>query len=201
MGNLELFIHDGLFQMAPLVRNIVIFALSYAEGLPIIGSIVLGGTVAILIGTLSEQGFIQPLLAVNLIAIGSFLGDITGFVFGKQLRRLPIVRRLVEDEKHQKHWELFDRHIALVIIFGKLLPVVRSTPSLFAGARNMSKLRYALYVLIGSYLWAFVGVYGGNLIARYLGGNAIVLVLVGAIMISIVFWLGGKFLKGNKKHQ
>lgn len=183
---------NNLGTLLPATRNLVIFVLSYAEGLPVIGSFVPGGTVAIMIGSLSAEGFISPLLAINLIAAGSFLGDITGFIFGKTLRKIPAVRRMVESQKHQKNWDIFDRHIALVIIFGKLLPVVRSTPSLFAGARNISKWKYILYVLIGSYLWSIAGIYGGSLLTKVLGERAIPIILITVIGIFVITWLGAK---------
>lgn len=174
-----------LWTVPHLVRLIILFFFSFSEGLPVIGSILPGGTIAILAGSLSVSGLITPITAFLLISIGSFLGDITGFLLGKRFRHWKWIQAIVTSDKHQKSWDLFDRHIALITIFGKLIPVVRSTPSLFAAARGVRTRRYALYSFIGSALWGFVGVYGGNLFTRYFGAKTIPF-LIGLIVLSIV---------------
>lgn len=192
-------IHDAishaLFTLPPLTRNIFIFISSYLEGLPIIGSILPGGTVALVIGSLTKEGFLSPLVAINLIAIGSILGDLTGFYIGPKLLRYEWFKKFVQKEGHQKNWDLFDRHIALVLIFGKLLPVVRSMPSLFAGARSISKVRYFIYVVLGSYLWSFAGIFGGNILAQVFGKAAVPLILIAFIAIGIAVFLWNKYSK------
>lgn len=189
-----------LFSLGPIAREIFIFFLGYVEGLPIIGSIVPGGTMAILIGTLSRDGYINIFLAINLLALGSFLGDLTGFVFGKQLRKLDYVKKVIESEKNKKHWELFDRHVALVIIIGKVLPVVRSTPSLFAGMRKIPIYKYAVYTLIGSYLWAVVGMFAGNFLGNILGDYAIPIIIL-TVLILVFGSFGYNKIKKYQKQR
>jgi membrane protein DedA with SNARE-associated domain len=132
------------FSVSPTIRIVLVFLSSYAEGLPIIGSILPGGTIALLVGSLSSSGFISPLIAISIIAMGSFLGDVTGFIIGKKFKHLKWLKNLAEHEKHQKKWDLFDRHLAVIIIFGKLIPLIRSTPSFFAGIRNIKTKKYLL---------------------------------------------------------
>lgn len=163
--------------------------------MPVLGSILPGGTIALLIGTLSAQSFVNPLFAVFLIAVGTFIGDMVGFLIGRYYRNTPWLKRLVSHEKHQKSWDLFDRHIAIVVIFGKLLPVVRSMPSLFAAVRGVVIRRYVLYSAIGSILWAFAGVYGGNLLSRILGDNAVIIILGLLVISGIVVLLKQKMKK------
>lgn len=165
------------------MRYVFIFIMAFGEGLPVIGSFLPGGTIALLIGSLSEEGFINPWLAVHIIAIGSLVGDLIGFFFGRYLLHVPWVNKMVYHEKHQKKWDLFDRHAAIVIIFGKILPVIRSVPSLFAGARKMNVFRYIIFVLIGSYLWALGGIFGGKYLTQLFGKNTI-LVILGVLVVS-----------------
>ena len=107
-----------------------------------------------------------------------------GFFFGKKMRHVTWVNNMVNSEKHAKKWDLFDRHAALVIILGKIVPVIRSTPSLFAGARNMNIGRYIFYVAIGSYTWGILGIWGGNYLAELVGDS--MLVIVGVILLVSV---------------
>lgn len=173
-----------LWAVPYLLRIVILFLFSFSEGLPVIGSILPGGTIAILAGSLSVSGLINPFTAFLLISIGSFAGDITGFLLGRRFKNFAWIKNIVHNDKHQKSWDLFDRHIAIITIFGKLIPVVRSTPSLFAAVRGIRTRRYALYSFLGSALWGFAGIYGGNLFARYFGPKAIPF-LIGIIILSI----------------
>jgi membrane protein DedA with SNARE-associated domain len=191
-------VYNLLFILGPGLRESFIFLLGYAEGLPVIGSFVPGGTIAILIGSLSVEGYVNQILAVNLIAIGSFLGDLTGFFFGNKIQNWKLVKRFVKNDEPSKAWDLFDRHIAFVIIFGKLLPVVRSTPALFAGARNIKPTKYAIYAFIASYVWAIFGIYVGSFLAEWLGDQAIPVIIFTVLGILFTTWLVNKFQKIRK---
>lgn len=192
-------IYNILFVLDPGFREVFIFLLGYVEGLPVIGSFVPGGTIAILIGSLSVEGYINKFVAINLIAIGSFIGDLTGFFFGNKIRNWKLIKRFVKNDSESKGWDLFDRHIAFVIIFGKLLPVVRSMPSLFAGARSTKPYKYALYALIASYVWAVFGIYAGSFLADLLGEKAIPVIILGVIVMLIGGYIFNKIK--NKKHD
>jgi membrane protein DedA with SNARE-associated domain len=185
-------LHDNLiqifFSLSPFLRNIFIFVMAFGEGLPIIGSFLPGGTIAILIGSLSVEGFINPWIAIHILAIGSLCGDLVGFTFGRYLLHIKWVHKIVYHEKHVKKWDLFDRHAALVIIFGKIIPVIRSMPALFAGVRKMNISKYIIYVLIGSYIWAIAGIFGGKYLAQ-LFGDSIVIFIVGILILTGVYAL------------
>lgn len=179
-------IRTTFFLLPEAGRYLFIFIVSIVEGFPVIGSILPGGTIALLVGSLSTEQFVIPWLAVVSIAVGTFLGDMAGFFIGKFYGKKEWVRKLVIKERHEKSWELFDRHLALVVIFGKLLPVVRSTPSLFAAIRGVHTRRYVLYSALGSVLWSCAGVYGGNILSRLIGEKAIILI-IGVLIVSAVF--------------
>ena len=189
---------DIFFSVSPAWRIILVFLSAFAEGLPVVGTILPGGTIALLVGSLSETGFISPLTAVAVIAVGSFLGDSTGFFIGKYFKHIRWIKKLVSHEKHQTSWELFDRHIALIVVFGKLIPVVRSAPSFFAGARNVSSKKYLLFSGLGSLLWAFAGIYGGSALTRVFGPYAVPIIL-GILVVSAIVALISK--KRKKKAE
>jgi len=193
-----------LTSTSPNLQLVMLFVLSYGEGLPVIGSVLPGGTIAILAGTLSAEGIFSPITASVLIALGSFTGDMTGFLLGKRFKHTHFVQKIINQEKHQKMWDLFDRHIALISIFGKLIPVVRSTPSIFAGARGQKTRKYILYSFIGSILWGIIGIYAGNTLAVYFGEKAllfIVFILIITITIFIIRFLYKKILKKFSKSR
>jgi membrane protein DedA with SNARE-associated domain len=200
MSELNNSIVEIFFSLEPNLRYIFITIMAFGEGLPIIGSFLPGGTIALLIGSLSEEQFIKPWHAIHLIALGSLAGDLLGFFAGRKLGNVGAIKRVIDSEKHVKKWDFFDRHAALVIIFGKILPVIRSTPALFAGARNMNILRYIFYVLIGSYVWAIAGIYGGKYLAQFLGESAIPL-LLGVLVVTGLITFFSKTKKKLKKNH
>lgn len=184
MGNFSLFVVNYLNSISPLAQIFWVSFFSFLEGLPIVGSIVPGGTIALLAGSLSKVGALNPLIVSIFIGIFNFLGDMTGFLLSKKLKHKKFIKRLVEKEEHQKNWDLFDKHIAFIAIFTKLIPVIRSAPSMFAGFRGIKTSKYVLYSLLGSFIWSFTGVYVGNFLAKIFGNNAI-LIILGILLVSV----------------
>ncbi len=197
MNTFSNFIIETLMNISPLLQMVWISVFSYTEGLPIIGSILPGGTVALLAGSLSSTGIFSPYLAFVVIAISSFAGDMTGFLMGKKFKEASWIKKIVNNEKHQKSWDLFDRHIAIISIFGKLIPIVRSTPSIFAAVRGIKTRRYMIYSLLGSFLWAFAGVFLGKILTQFFGKNAI-LIIFGFLITSIIVVLFRQIIKSKK---
>ncbi len=187
MSQISIYLTNLFFSVPEITRYLIVFITSFIEGMPFIGAILPGGTIALLVGTLSAQDFINPLFAVFLIAVGTFLGDMLGFLIGRKYRHASFFKKIVFHEKHQKSWDLFDRHIAIVVVFGKLLPVVRSMPSLFAAARGIVIKKYIAYSALGSVLWAFAGIYGGKVLNEILGEGAILIILALLVVSGIVF--------------
>lgn len=194
MNSVSEIILNYIISIPPYVQLFIISFFSFAEGLPIVGSILPGGTIAILAGTLVEKGLLTPFFTVLIIGFSSFSGDMVGFFLGKKFKHLNWIRKIVENEKHQKSWDFFDKHLMLIAIFGKLIPVIRSTPSIFAAFRGVRTRRYIVYSFIGSVLWAAIGVFAGKVIESFLGDKTISLLII-IIAISILFVAGRLLLK------
>jgi membrane protein DedA with SNARE-associated domain len=189
----------------PVSIQFFMFALfSFTEGLPVIGTVLPGGTIAIFAGTLVQEGLLSPVTTSLVIALSSFFGEMTGFLISKKFRHLRWIRAIVENEKHQRKWDLFDRHLAIVTIFGKLIPVVRSAPSILAAVRGIKTRKYILYSFIGSVLWAVVGVYAGKLLDDFFGKKAVFLIFaifVTSILFVVVRMVIKNLYKKYKKSQ
>lgn len=177
---------------------------SFAEGLPLIGTVLPGGTIAIFAGTLVQEGLLSPVTTSLVIAFSSFFGEMTGFLISKKLRHLRWIRTIVENEKHQRKWDLFDRHLAIITIFGKMIPVVRSAPSILAAVRGVKTRKYIFYSFIGSVLWAIAGIYMGKLLDDFLGKKAVFLlfaIFAASILFVIVRTITKNLYKKYKKSQ
>ncbi|MEY3430609.1 MAG: hypothetical protein RJB30_541 [Actinomycetota bacterium] len=55
----------------------------------------------------------------------------------------------------------FERHGAQAVLFGRLLPVVRSLVSIPAGLSEMNILKFATFTVIGSGIWNSIWIYIG----------------------------------------
>ncbi len=186
------------------VQFFMLSLFSFTEGLPVIGTVLPGGTIAIFAGTLVQEGLLSPVTTSLVIALSSFFGEMTGFLISKKFRHLRWIRAIVENEKHQRKWDLFDRHLAIVTIFGKLIPVVRSAPSILAAVRGIKTRKYILYSFIGSVLWAVVGVYAGKLLDDFFGKKAVFLIFaifVTSILFVVVRMVIKNLYKKYKKSQ
>lgn len=183
--DLTIFVVSYLNGISSIAQIFWMSFFSFLEGLPIVGSVVPGGTIALLAGSLSTTGSFSPLIAFIFIGTFNFVGDMTGFLLSKKFKNNKFIKRIIEKESHQKNWDLFDRNIAFISIFGKLIPLVRSAPSMFAGFRGIKTRQYISYSFIGSFLWAFTGVYFGNFLSQVFGNNAI-LIIFGILMVSVI---------------
>lgn len=198
MENLSEAITSAILGFAPNAQILMLFLFSYGEGLPIVGTILPGGTIAILAGSLSQKGVFPIHIAFTAVTIGSFLGDMTGFILGRKSRKIGFVKRLIEKESWQKNWEIFDRNFFIIVVFGKLVPGIRSAPSLLFGARNINFKKYAFYSLLGSCLWGFLGIFAGSLITKILGKSAIPFI-VAVLILAVITAVVGLILKNKKK--
>lgn len=95
-----------------------------------------------------------------------------------------------EDVAKARGW--FDRHGAAVVLFGRLLPGVRSLISIPAGADQMNLGTYLLFTTLGAGIWtallAYLGRLLGNnytLVDKYLGPAA--WIILGGIVALFLF--------------
>ncbi|MFZ9697217.1 MAG: DedA family protein [Ilumatobacteraceae bacterium] len=98
-----------------------------------IGSVV-GAYFLYAIGRLVDEERLEKLLA----GVGKYLG-------------------LKKSDVH-KGFQWFERHGTAVVLFGRLIPVVRSVVSIPAGAEKMPMLRFTLLTAAGSIVWNLVWV-------------------------------------------
>ncbi len=164
----------------------VILLSGLIEGTPILGSAFPGGTISLLIGTYVQTGLFNPWIAMTLLVLGNFVGDMIGYWAGRLGQRIPIVRRTIEKEKLGEAWRIFESKLFYFVVLGRLLPVVRSVPALLAGARLIPARRYVWYSFAGSALWGVAGIWGGVLTRKVVGPNAW-LIIIGITAVAVAW--------------
>ena len=111
----------------------------------------------------SRFGFVGAVLAAT---AGSVVGAYFLYGIGRLLseerleRFLATVGRVVGLKRKDVHkgFVWFERHGTAVVLFGRLIPVVRSVVSIPAGAEKMPLGRFTLLTAAGSLVWNIVWV-------------------------------------------
>lgn len=153
-------------------------------------------------GFTATQGQLNLIGVIIAGTIGSVLGGLPLYYLGKIVgheRLIKLADRYgkwltVSGKDIDKAEDWFDRHGHKAVLFGRLVPGVRSLIAIPAGISDMPMPKFLLYSAIGSGLWtALLGylgyVLGENyeLVERYVGPLAYV--VVGVIVIAAIVWI------------
>jgi len=92
--------------------------------------------------------------AYILYGVGAWLG-------AARLRAIADWMWLVKASDVDKSLEWFDRHGRPSILFGRLIPGIRSLISIPAGLDRMNLLTFGLWTMLGSAVWNFILIYLG----------------------------------------
>jgi membrane protein DedA with SNARE-associated domain len=135
-----------------------VFLLMLAESacIPVPSELIMtfGGAVAAgaIPGTsLNLAGVILAGLAGNVA--GSYVAWAVGRYGGQPALRRWSHRLWIREDELDRAINWFDRHGARAVLFGRLLPVVRTFISLPAGIAGMAPLRFGIYTTIGCLPW------------------------------------------------
>ncbi|MCT7981504.1 DedA family protein [Laspinema olomoucense] len=107
-----------------------------------------------------------------------------------------------EDIKKSQDW--FKKYGGGVVLFGRLIPGIRTLISIPAGLQKMPFLEFFGYSLIGSLCWNLLLTYAGfvlgknyKLVDKFLG--PVTIVVLGGLVLLFIFWLVQR--KKQRKRQ
>jgi membrane protein DedA with SNARE-associated domain len=149
--------------------------------------------------TATGQGKLSLPLVIAAGTLGSLIGQLPLYYLGKLVgeERLKAwadkygawLTVSGDEVTHAKKW--FDEHGHKGVVFGRLIPGVRSLLSIPAGMANMNLPKFLLYSLIGTGMWTALLAYLGSLlgknyeaVSRYIG--PVTYVVLGGIAIYTV---------------
>ena len=156
-------------------------------------------------GFLTTFTTLKPLAIIIVATLGSYLGAILLYLLGylinyQKLNQLLIKFHFKENALERSvNW--FDLYGKIIILLGRLIPIIRSIISIPAGITKMNFFNFSVYTVIGSLIWnailVYLGVILGNnwqMISFYLNRYSIVV----AIVLIIIVIIKRKFLKSKK---
>lgn len=112
-------------------------------------------------GFLAARGELHPALVLAVATLGSVGGTLPWYFLGKTYG----CKRLHEFAKHHGRWvtlqpedidkglDGFKKHGSKMVIFGRLIPAIRTFISIPAGFVDMPLPKFLLYSAIGSLVW------------------------------------------------
>lgn len=123
-------------------------------------------------GFLAAKGELHPVLVVAAGALGSLLGALPWYFAGRKVGA-DRLRHLAErhgrwialtPQEIDRGKELFEKKGPLVLVFGRLVPALRTVVALPAGLAGMRLLPFVLWSLLGSVLWTAILTAAGYLL-------------------------------------
>ena len=126
-------------------------------------------------GSLSAKGEMDFWGAVAAGTVGSVIGAIVLYAVGYYAREAG-VRSLVarygkyvfiSERDLDRGAEWFERYGEVIILVGRLIPLVRSIISIPAGYIRMNPARFLAYTILGTTIWNLILTYAGRLLGEY----------------------------------
>jgi membrane protein DedA with SNARE-associated domain len=119
-----------------------------------------------LAGFTASEGKLNVVAVIVMATVGSLFGALVLYGLGAWLGherafrwadRLP----MVDSGELRRASEWFSRHGGKAVLFGRMIPVVRSLVSVPAGIERMPLVRFCLYTVVGSTIWNTLFVMAG----------------------------------------
>lgn len=123
-------------------------------------------------GFLAARGELHPVLVVAAGAFGSLVGALPWYWIGRKVG----AERLKSLAQRHGRWialtpgeidrgqRLFERRGPIVLVFGRLVPALRTVVALPAGMARMRLLPFVLWTLLGSLIWTSLLTLAGYLL-------------------------------------
>jgi membrane protein DedA with SNARE-associated domain len=142
-----------------------------SAGIPIPSEAIMlfGGALAAGISIAGVTGHLNVIIVALIGAIGNLLGSLIAYWIGRTGGRSILERYgkyvLVRHHDIDKAEAFFAKKGEWAVLFGRLLPVIRTFISFPAGIAEMPLLKFSVLTLVGSLPWTFALAYAGKALA------------------------------------
>ena len=152
-------------------------------------------------GFAAARGDMNLVVVVLMGTLGSVLGTLPLYYLGRAFGE----KRLMEWADRHGKWltlsgkdikqadDWFDRHGTKAVLFGRMVPGIRSLLSLPAGMSEMPMVKFLIYSAIGSALWSGALATAGYLLGenydqveQYIGPAS--KIILGLVVVAAVVW-------------
>lgn len=164
-------------------------------------------------GYLAAQDRLDPAAAWTGATVGSLVGALLLYAAGAALGRdrvdeylakLPLLT--ADDLEEAQDW--FDRHGSASVLFGRLVPGIRSLVSFPAGTTGMSLITFTVLTVVGSGIWNAVLIAAGwglgsqwGRVEQYSSWIDLVLVASAALAVARFIWTRRDRIGGHRSPE
>jgi membrane-associated protein len=133
-------------------------------------------------------------------AVNYSIGHLTGPRVFRAEDRKSLWHRLLNRNHLMEAHAFFERHGGKAVILGRFVPIIRTFVPFVAGCGSMSYPQFALYNVVGAFVWVGICVGGGYFFgSQPFVKNNFELVLVAIIAISLLPIVWGYLLNRMKR--
>jgi membrane-associated protein len=186
----------------------ILFAIVFSETGLVITPFLPGDALLFAIGAYCvshpDAGLKWP-VAMGLLFVAAILGNFLNFAIGSTLggkifkENALVLKKAYLDKTHL----FFEKHGAKAIIMARFLPIFRTLSPFVAGMASMDRRKFAIYTVVGSFLWVFLmmiaGVIFGQIEWVKKHFETVVLGIIVISMLPVAFEVIVQFLDSRKR--
>ena len=142
-----------LIRIAGLLGLIIIV---FAETGLMVGFFLPGDSLLITAGLFAYKGDLNIWTLNIALVLAAIIGDATGYYIGRRTGQALYSRPnslLFRRDHLIKTHEFYEKHGGKTIIIARFMPIVRTFAPVVAGAAEMTYRNFAIYNIIGAFLW------------------------------------------------
>lgn len=169
---------------------LILFMIVFVETGLVVMPFLPGDSLLFIVGAFAGTGLLSlPIVLISLFA-AAILGDMVNYHIGHYLgaRAFQLPDGRFFKKKHlERTQQFYEKYGPKAIVIARFVPIVRTFAPFLAGVGLMSYPRFALYNVVGAFIWVFgivtVGYLFGNLpwVKEYFS-----LVVLGIIALSVM---------------
>ena len=163
----------------------------FAETGLLIGFFLPGDSLLFSAGLFAAGGHLDIWSLAWILTIAAILGDATGYWIGRKLGSTLYDRpdSMLFKRKHlDQTREFYEKHGGKTIILARYIPIVRTFAPTVAGVAGMSYRSFAIFNVVGAFLWIWSLLFAGYLLGRTVPGinDYIHVIVVGIVVLSVL---------------
>jgi len=204
----ENFIHlDKSLEHIVSAYGIWVYAIIFCETGLVITPFLPGDALLFAVGAYAAAhpgaGLSYPLI-LGLLILAAILGNLVNFTIGGKVggtifkENALVLKKEYLDRTHL----FFEKHGVKAIILARFLPIFRTVAPFVAGMAAMDRRKFALFTVVGSFLWVFLmmtsGLFFGRMPWVQKHFEMVVIGIIFVSMLPLAFEVAAQFLEARR---